>query len=248
MSGHSKWATIKRKKAKIDEQRGKIFTRLAREIMVAARQGGKDPDSNMQLKTAIQKAKEANIPNENIMRAVQKGAGELDGVNYEEFNYEGYGPGGVAVMLEIMTDNRNRTASEIRHAFSRNGGSLGESGCVAWVFQEKGLIVIEKTDSDISEDDLMLLAIESGAEDLKVSDDDSYEITTAPGDLPAVKEALEKDGVDVAYAEVTQLPLTTVKLAGKDAEQMIKLMDILEEHDDVQNVYTNFETDMLEDM
>lgn len=248
MSGHSKWATIKRKKAKIDEQRGKVFTRLAREIMVAARQGGKDPDSNMRLKTAMQKAKEANIPNENIMRAVQKGAGELDGANYEEFNYEGYGPGGVAVMLEIMTDNRNRTASEIRHAFSRNGGSLGESGCVAWVFQEKGLIVIEKTDSDISEDDLMLLAIESGAEDLKVSDDDSYEITTAPGDLPAVKEALEEDGVAVAYAEVTQLPLNTVKLAGKEAEQMIKLIDILEEHDDVQNVYTNFETDMLEDM
>lgn len=248
MSGHSKWATIKRKKAKVDAQRGKLFTRLAREIMVAARRGGKDPDGNVQLKTAIQRAKEANIPNENITRAIQKGTGELGGANYEEFNYEGYGPGGVAVMIEIMTDNRNRTASEIRYLFSRNGGSLGESGCVAWVFQEKGLIVVEKADCKYSEDDLMLLTIETGAEDFKVSDDESYEITTEPGDMMALKESLEKSGVEVAYAEVTKLPLNTVKLEGKEAEQMIKLIDALEEHDDVQNVYTNFETDMLVDM
>ncbi|MCG9969830.1 YebC/PmpR family DNA-binding transcriptional regulator [Pelotomaculum terephthalicicum JT] len=248
MSGHSKWATIKRKKAKVDAQRGKLFTRLAREIMVAARQGGKDPDGNVQLKTAIQKAKEANIPNENIMRAIQKGAGELGGASYEEFNYEGYGPGGVAVMIEIMTDNRNRTASEIRYIFSRNGGSLGESGCVAWVFQEKGLLVVEKANCKYNEDDLMLLAIESGAEDFKVSDDDSYEITTEPGDMTAVKESLEKSDVEIAYAEVTKLPLNTVKLEGQEAEQMVKLIDSLEEHDDVQNVYTNFETDMLADV
>ncbi|MDF9408691.1 YebC/PmpR family DNA-binding transcriptional regulator [Pelotomaculum isophthalicicum JI] len=248
MSGHSKWATIKRKKAKVDAQRGKLFTRLAREIMVAARRGGKDPDGNMQLKTAIQRAKEANIPNENIMRAIQKGAGELGGENYEEFNYEGYGPGGVAVMIEIMTDNRNRTASEIRYLFSRNGGSLGESGCVAWMFQEKGLIVVEKANCKYSEDDLMLLSIETGAEDFKVSDDESYEITTEPGDMMTVKESLEKSGVEIAYAEVTKLPLNTVKLEGQEAEQMVKLIDALEEHDDVQNVYTNFETDMLADM
>lgn len=242
MSGHSKWATIKRKKAKVDAQRGKLFTRLAREIMVAARRGGKDPEGNMQLKTAIQKAKEANIPNENIMRAIQKGAGEQSGANYEEFNYEGYGPGGVAVMLEIMTDNRNRTASEIRYLFSRNGGSLGESGCVSWIFQEKGLIAVEKDDSQVTEDNLMLQALEAGAEDFKTSDD-AYEITTAPDELTAVKDTLEASGVAIAFAEVTRLPLNTVKLAGQEAEQMLKLLDALEEHDDVQNVFTNFDTD-----
>ncbi|OPY56057.1 MAG: putative transcriptional regulatory protein [Pelotomaculum sp. PtaU1.Bin035] len=242
MSGHSKWATIKRKKAKVDAQRGKIFTRLAREIMVAARQGGKDPESNMQLKTAIQRAKEANIPNDNIMRAIQRGAGEQGGSNFEEFYYEGYGPGGVAVMIEIMTDNRNRTAGEIRYIFSRNGGSLGESGCVAWMFQEKGLIVVEKADSGRNEDDLMLLAIDSGADDFK-DGEDSYEITTAPGELEAVKEGLEEAGVEIAFAEVSMFPLNTVKLEGNEAEQMIKLIDTLEDHDDVHNVYTNFETD-----
>lgn len=248
MSGHSKWATIKRKKAKVDAQRGKLFTRLAREIMVAARRGGKDPDGNIQLKTAVQKAKEANIPNENIMRAIQKGAGELGSENYEEFNYEGYGPGGVAVMIEIMTDNRNRTASDIRYLFSRNGGSLGESGCVAWVFQEKGLIVVEKENCKYSEDDLMLLTIETGAEDFKVSDDESYEIIAEPGDMMTVRESLENAGVEIAFAEITKLPLNTVKLEGQEAEQMVKLIDALEEHDDVQNVYTNFDSDMLADM
>lgn len=242
MSGHSKWATIKRKKAKVDAQRGKLFTRLAREIIVAARNGGADPDGNMRLKTAIQKAKEANIPNDNITRAIQKGAGEPGGAAYEEFNYEGYGPGGVAVMLEIMTDNRNRTAGEIRYIFSKNGGSLGESGCVSWMFDQKGLFVIEKADNTISEDDLMLLALEAGAEDFKV-EDDSYEITSEPGDFPGIKETLESKGVNMAMAEVTMVPQNTIKLEGKDAELMVRLMETLEEHDDVQNVYANFELD-----
>lgn len=242
MSGHSKWATIKRKKAKIDDQRGKLFTRLAREIIVAARNGGADPDGNMRLKTAIQKAKEANIPNDNINRAIQKGAGELGGATYEEFVYEGYGPGGVAVMLEIMTDNRNRTAGEIRHTFTRNGGSLGESGCVSWMFDKKGMLVIEKEGNKISEDDLMLLALEAGAEDFKV-EDDSYEITCDPDDFNGIKEVIESNGVIVAMAEITMVPQTTINLEGKEAEQMERLMDTLEEHDDVQNVYANFEID-----
>lgn len=242
MSGHSKWATIKRKKAKIDDQRGKLFTRLAREIIVAARNGGADPDGNMRLKTAIQKAKEANIPNDNINRAIQKGAGELGGAAYEEFVYEGYGPGGVAVMLEIMTDNRNRTAGEIRHTFTRNGGSLGESGCVSWMFDKKGMFVIEKEGNKISEDDLMLLALEAGAEDFKV-EDDSYEITCDPDDFPGIKEVIESKGVQVAMAEITMVPQTTINLQGKEAEQMERLMETLEEHDDVQNVYANCEID-----
>lgn len=242
MSGHSKWATIKRKKAKVDAQRGKVFTRLAKEIIVAARQGGGDPDGNIRLKTAIQRAKEANIPNDNIMRAIQKGTGELGGSNYEEITYEGYGPGGVAVMIEIMTDNRNRTAGEIRYIFSRNGGSLGETGCVAWMFQEKGLIVVEKADNERDEDDLMLLALDSGADDFK-ADDDSFEITSEPGELQAVREALEKAGVKIALAEVTMVPQSTVKLEGKEAEQMMRLTDTLEEHDDVQDVYANFDID-----
>ena len=240
MSGHSKWATIKRKKAKVDAQRGKVFTRLAKEIIIAARQGGGDPDGNARLKTAIQRAKEANIPNENIMRAVQKGSGELGGANYEEITYEGYGPGGVAVMIEIMTDNRNRTAGEIRYIFSRSGGSLGETGCVAWMFQEKGLIVIDKTDNKRDEDELMLLALDSGADDFK-TEDDSFEITCEPGELQAVKEALEAAGVKIALAEITMVPQSTVKLEDKEAEQMMKMTDALEEHDDVQNVYANFE-------
>ncbi|MGI6491851.1 MAG: YebC/PmpR family DNA-binding transcriptional regulator [Pelotomaculum sp.] len=242
MAGHSKWANIKRKKSKIDAQRGKLFTRLSREIIVAARNGGPDPDGNMRLKTAIQKAKEANIPSENINRAIQKGAGEVEGVSYEEFVYEGYGPGGVAVLLEIMTDNRNRTAGEIRHIFSRNGGSLGETGCVAWMFEQKGLLIVEKADNSINEDDLMLIALEAGVEDFKV-EDDSYEITTAPADFHKVKEELENKGVDLAMAEITMVPQTTISLSGSDADMMVRLLETLEEHDDVQNVYANFELD-----
>ncbi len=240
MAGHSKWATIKRKKAKVDAQRGKVFTRLAKEIIVAARLGGGDRENNIRLKTAIQKAKEANIPNENIMRAIQRGTGELSGSSYEEITYEGYGPGGVAVLIESMTDNRNRTAGEIRHIFSRNGGSLGETGCVSWMFQEKGIVVIEKDGSEPGEDDLMLLAIDSGADDFKV-EEDSYEISTEPGDLQILKEVLEKEGIKIALAEVTMVPQNTIKLEGEKAEQVMRLMDILEEHDDVQNAYANFE-------
>ena len=242
MSGHSKWSTIKRKKSKVDAQRGKIFTRLAKEIIVAARQGGKDPEGNARLKTAVQKAKEANLPNENINRAILKGAGELGAGNYEEFNYEGYGPGGVAVMLEIMTDNRNRTASDIRFIFSKNGGSLGETGCVAWMFQEKGLIVLEKAACPADEDEVMLLAIDAGAEDVK-SDEESYEIVTTPGDFAAVSDALQEAGISPAFAEITMMPLNTVQPAGDEAEQMFKLIDALEDHDDVQNVYTNIDSD-----
>jgi YebC/PmpR family DNA-binding regulatory protein len=240
MSGHSKWATIKRKKAKVDAQRGKLFTRLAREIIVAARQGGGDPDGNVRLKTAIQKAKEANIPNDNIMRAIQRGCGEQDGSSLEEIIYEGYGPGGVAVLLEIMTDNRNRTAGEIRHIFARNGGNLGETGCVAWMFKETGLIVVEKAENSSEEDDLMLLALECGADDFKV-EEESYEITCKPGEIQNVKDSLVKEGVVVALSEVTMVPQSTVNLEGKEAEQMLRLMDTLEEHDDVQNAYANFE-------
>jgi len=240
MAGHSKWANIKRKKSKVDAQRGKLFTRLSKEIIVAARNGGPDPDNNMRLKAAIQKAKEANLPNENINRAIQKGAGEVEGAAYEEIVYEGYGPGGVAVLLEIMTDNRNRTAGEIRHIFSRYGGSLGETGCVAWMFDQKGLFIVEKSDNNINEDDLMIIALEAGVEDFK-TEDDSYEITTAPADFYKVKEVLEDKGLRLAMAEITMVPQTTINLSGNDADMMVKLLETLEDHDDVQNVYTNFE-------
>ncbi|RKO67613.1 YebC/PmpR family DNA-binding transcriptional regulator [Desulfofundulus salinus] len=238
MSGHSKWSTIKRKKAKVDAQRGKLFTRLSREIIVAARLGGGDPDANPRLKAAIQRAKEANIPNENIQRAIQKGTGELGAANYEELIYEGYGPGGVAVMLEIMTDNRNRTAGEIRHLFSRHGGNLGEAGCVSWMFSKKGVIVVEKDGLD--EDELMLNALEAGAEDVK-TEEDEFEIITAPEDFEQVRRALVEKSVPIVEAQVTMVPQSTVKLTGKEAEQMMRLMDALEDHDDVQEVYANFE-------
>ncbi len=238
MSGHSKWSTIKRKKARVDAQRGKIFTRLSREIIVAARLGGGDPDANPRLKAAIQRAKEANIPNENIQRAIQKGTGELGAAAYEELIYEGYGPGGVAVMLEIMTDNRNRTAGEIRHLFSRHGGNLGEAGCVSWMFSKKGVIVVEKDGLD--EDELMLNALEAGAEDVK-TEEDEFEIITAPEDFEQVRRALVEKGVPIAEAQVTMVPQSTVKLTGKEAEQMMRLMEALEDHDDVQEVYANFE-------
>lgn len=240
MSGHSKWATIKRKKAKVDAQRGKVFTRLAKEIIVAARQGGADPEGNARLKTAIMRAKEANIPNDNIMRAIQRGAGETGGANYEELTYEGYGPGGVAVMVEIMTDNRNRTAGEVRYIFSKNGGSLGETGCVAWMFNEKGIIVVEKAGNDFDEDEIMLAAIDAGAEDFNI-EDDLYEIVCEPADLQTVREAIESAGVKIASAEATMAPQTTVNLTGEKAEQVMRLMEMLEDHDDVQNVYANFE-------
>ncbi|MEW6244141.1 MAG: YebC/PmpR family DNA-binding transcriptional regulator [Bacillota bacterium] len=239
MSGHSKWANIKHKKAKVDAQRGNIFSKISRELMVAARAGGGNPDTNTRLRIAIQKAREANIPSENIQRAIQKGTGELEGINYEELVYEGYGPGGVAIMLDILTDNRNRTAGEIRHLFSKHGGNLGETGCVSWMFEKRGYIVVNKEGSP-GEDDLMLIALEAGAEDL-VSEGDTYEVFTKPEDLEAVRESLVASGVPVAQAEVTMLPKSTVSVAEKDVEKLLKLMDVLEEHDDVQNVYANFD-------
>ncbi len=246
MSGHSKWANIKHRKGKMDAIRGKITTKISREITVAARAGGADPAGNMRLKLALQKAKENNVPKENVQRAIQKGVGALDGGNYEEIVYEGYGPGGVAVMLDILTDNRNRTAADIRHLFTKNGGNLGEAGCVAWMFDKKGLFLVDK--AAVGEEDLMLVALEAGAEDIK-SEEDQYEVITAPDDWEKVRAALEAAKVPVASAQITMVPQTTVELTGTDAEKMLKLMDALEEHDDVQEVYSNVDIpdDMLED-
>jgi YebC/PmpR family DNA-binding regulatory protein len=230
----------------MDAIRGKITTKISREITVAARAGGADPAGNMRLKLALQKAKENNVPKDNIQRAIQKGVGALEGGNYEEIVYEGYGPGGVAVMLDILTDNRNRTAADIRHLFAKHGGNLGEAGCVAWMFDKKGLFLVDKT--VIGEEDLMLVALDAGAEDIK-SDDDQYEVITAPDDWEKVRAALEEAKVAVASAQITMVPQTTVELAGADAEKMLRLMDALEDHDDVQEVYSNVDIpdDMLED-
>lgn len=240
MAGHSKWNNIKRKKAKVDAQRGKVFTRLSKEIILAAKLGGGDPAGNMRLKTAIEKAKEANIPNDNIQRAILKGTGQLANSNMEEIVYEGYGPDGVAVLLNITTDNRNRTAGEVRHIFSKNGGNLGETGCVSWMFERKGLLVIEKESITIDEDELMMLALDAGAEDIK-DEEEVYEIFTTPENFEAVLTKLEEDGITFVEAEIAMIPTTTVKLQGDDAEKVIKLIDWLEEHDDVDDVYTNFE-------
>lgn len=243
MSGHSKWATIKRKKAKIDAQRGKVFTRLIKELMVSARQGGGDESSNARLRTAVAAAKAANMPTANIERAIKRGTGELDGVNYEEVTYEGYGPSGVAFIIEVVTDNRNRTVADMRHYLSKHGGNLGESGCVSWMFEKKGLIVIPA--AGIEEDELMLLALDAGADDLK-QEEESFEITTPPENFETVKEALEGKGLTIESAEVSMIPKTTIKLQGTQAEKVMRLVDLLEEHDDVQNVYANFDIDMDE--
>lgn len=240
MAGHSKWANIKRKKAKVDAQRGKIFTRLSKEIMLAAKLGGGDPAGNMRLKTAIERAKEANIPNENIQRAILKGTGQLAGDNLEEIVYEGYGPCGVAVLLNITTDNRNRTAGEIRHVFSKNGGNLGESGCVSWMFERKGLLVVDKEENTVDEDELMMLALDAGADDIK-DEDEVYEIFTEPDNFESVLTKLEEAGITFAEAEIAMIPTSTVKLQGDDAEKVMKLIEALEELDDVDDVYTNFE-------
>jgi YebC/PmpR family DNA-binding regulatory protein len=240
MSGHSKWAQVKHKKAAVDVRKGKIFSKIAKEIAVAARIGGGDPDGNPRLRTAIEKAREVNMPGENIKRAIMKGTGELPGVSYEETVYEGYGPGGTAILLEVFTDNRNRTVSEIRHIMTKHGGNLGEAGCVAWMFDKKGYILIEKTKTD--EDSLMAAALEAGAADMKSDPgEDNYEIITAPEDLNKVKSALEAAGIPVALAEITMLPKSYVALDEKSAEQMIRLVDTLEDHEDIQNVYTNFD-------
>jgi|Deesub1362A_J573_1020465.scaffolds.fasta_scaffold00027_8 YebC/PmpR family DNA-binding regulatory protein len=239
MAGHSKWAQIKHKKAHTDAKKGKLFSKIVKEISVAARIGGGDPDGNPRLRAAIDKAKEANMPQENIKRAIMKGTGELPGASYEEAVYEGYGPNGVAVYITALTDNKNRTVSEIRHIMSKNGGNLGEAGCVAWMFDKKGYILVNK--KNVDEDSLMAVALEAGALDMKNDPlEENYEIITAPEDIDAVKTAIENAKIPVEFAEVTMLPKSYVTLDEKAAEQMTRLMDALEDHDDVQNVYANF--------
>jgi YebC/PmpR family DNA-binding regulatory protein len=241
MSGHSKWHTIKHKKGALDAKRGKLFTKLIKEITVSARAGGGgDPAGNARLRKAVSDAKAANMPNDTIDRAIKRGTGELEGVNYDEIMYEGYGPGGVAVMVNTLTDNRNRTVSEIRHIFSKNGGNLGESGSVAWMFNKKGQIIIDATAK--GEDAMLELALEAGAEDM-VSDGGSYQVLTSPDDFHAVLEEIKKAGIEPLSAEVTMVPQNTIKLEGGAANQMLKLYDALDDNDDVQNVASNFEVD-----
>ncbi len=243
MSGHSKWSSIKHKKAKVDAQRSKIFGRLIREIIVAARQGGGVLDANARLRTAVQAAKEANMPMDNITRAVKKGTGELPGTVIEEYTYEGYGPGGVAIMVDIVTDNKNRTSSEIRKIFSKHGGNLGSAGCVGWLFHKKGVISI--SGGDVSEDNLMDIALEAGADDLK-ADDGEYTVLSSPENFEAVRDALKSKGIEPDYAEITMVPENHVKVQDRQAEQVIALAEDLEEHPDTQNVHANF--DISEDM
>lgn len=240
MSGHSKWANIKHRKAKADAERGRMFTKVAREILVAAREGGPDPEANFRLRMAIERARAVNMPNDSIMRAIKRGAGESGAETYEEITYEGYGPGGVAIMVEVMTDNRNRAASDVRHIFTRHGGNLGESGCVAWMFRKKGLLVVDLADTKMSEDDLMNLAVEAGAEDFKV-DGATVEITTDPADFESVQKFLQDHGVRFTVAELTMVPQTTVRVTGKEARQVLSLTEALEELDDVQQVHANFD-------
>jgi YebC/PmpR family DNA-binding regulatory protein len=239
MSGHSKWATIKHKKGALDAKRGKIFTRLIKEIAIAAKNGG-DPDTNPRLRTAIAAAKAENMPADNIKRAIQRGTGELPGATYEEFTLEGYGPGGVAILLDINTDNRNRTVSEIRHAFGKNGGNMAEAGAVSWMFHKKGDIVVPKTAA--KEDDLMGIVLEAGAEDLK-DDGESWEVITDPSSFESVVEAVKKAGIQPVSASVGMVPQNYIKLEGQQASTMIRLLEALEEHDDVQNVHANFDID-----
>lgn len=237
MSGHSKWATIKHKKGKADAAKGKIFTKIGRELSVAVKMGGSDPDMNPRLRDAIAKAKSNNMPNENVTRVIKKAAGENDDVIYEEIMYEGYGPGGVAVIVEAMTDNKNRTASNVRFYFDKNGGSLGATGCVNWMFDLKGSIAIEKADN-IDEDALMMMALDAGAEDFQVNDD-IYEIITDPGDFSAVRDELERQGIVFLGAELQRIPQNTVDIDEELAEKINKMLDMMEEDDDVQNVYHN---------
>ncbi|HUV49929.1 MAG TPA: YebC/PmpR family DNA-binding transcriptional regulator [Anaerolineae bacterium] len=237
MSGHSKWSSIKHKKGATDAKRGKVFTKLIKEITLSARTGGGgDPSSNPRLRTAILAAKSENMPKDNIERAIKKGTGELEGVNYEESNYEGYGPGGAAVLIEALTDNKNRAVADIRHIFNKCGGNLGENGCVSWMFNSKGYIDVEK--KVVDGDKLMETAIEAGAEDVR-EDNNSFEIITEPDDFEAVKTAMDNASIPYVVAEITMLPQTMLELKGKEAEQMIKLMETLEDCDDVQKVYTN---------
>ncbi len=238
MSGHSKWSTIKHKKGAADARRGKIFTKLIKEITVAARMGGGDPNGNPRLRSAILAAKAENMPKENIERAVKKGTGELPGVSYEEATFEGYGPGGVAVLVEILSDNRKRTVADIRHIFSKNAGSLGEAGCVSWMFDKKGLIVFDK--DKVDEEKLMDLALEAGAQDVRETDKE-FEVIAEPADFERVKKQLEEAKLTPTYAEIGMVPQSTVRLTGKEAQQMLRLMESLEDSEDVQHVYANFD-------
>jgi YebC/PmpR family DNA-binding regulatory protein len=243
MSGHSKWASIKHKKGKEDARRGKIFTKLIKEITVAARIGGGEPNNNPRLRTAIQRAKEASMPADNITKAIKRGTGEIEGVKYEDFVYEGYGPGGVAVLVEVTTDNKNRTSAEVRHIFSKYGGNLGESGCVNWLFEKKGYLSIDK--NKYGEEEVMEAALEANASDIN-EDEETFEITTAVQDFEKVKQAFLNKNIQLITAEVTMVPKSTVKLEGKKAQQMLTLMEMLEDHDDVQHVYANFDISLRE--
>lgn len=236
MAGHSKWSNIKRKKEKEDAKRGKVFTKLARQIAMAAREGGGDPTSNFRLRLAIDNARSENMPNDNIERAIKRGTGELEGAAYEEFVYEGYGPGGVAVFLEVMTDNRNRTASDVRHLFSRHGGNLGESGCVAWMFESKGQLQVVA--EGVDEDEVTLAAIEAGAEDIERLDD-TFEVTTSPDSMHAVQAALQEAGYQVSEAVLGRVPTSTVEVSAAEAERLLALLEALEDHDDIQQVFSN---------
>jgi len=240
MSGHSKWATIKHKKGALDAKRGKIFTRLIKEIAMAAKQGGGDAESNPRLRTAVAAAKAENMPADNIKRAIQRGTGELPGATYEEITFEGYGPGGVALLVDVTTDNRNRTVSEIRHTFSKNGGNLGESGSVSWMFHKKGYIVVPK--GAAKEDDLMSLVLENGGDDLR-DDGNDWEIVTDPAAFEEVLNAIKAGGIETSVAEVSMIPQNYIKLEGQAANTMIRLLEALEDHDDVQHVYSNFDVD-----
>lgn len=240
MAGHSKWANIKRKKAKVDAERGKLFTKISRELFVAARQGGGDPEENFRLRLVMDKARAANMPSDNIQRIIKRATGEAGADSLEEVTYEGYGPGGVAVMISAMTDNRNRSASEIRHVFSKNGGNLGETGCVAWMFKKKGLLVANLDEIGMDEEGFVDLAIESGAEDFEI-DDNIVEVYTEPEDFEEVEKFFEAKGIKFSTAEITMLPQNTVKITGEDAQKVLNLIESLEDLDDVQEVYSNFD-------
>jgi len=240
MSGHSKWHSIKHKKGATDAKRGKLFTKFIKEITVAARTGGGDPDANARLRKAILDAKAGNMPNDTIDRAVRRGTGAEEGVNYEEITYEGYGPGGVALLIEAVSDNRNRTVAEIRHMFSKNGGNLGEAGSVGWLFEKKGYIVVDKTAKP--EEELFEIAIEAGADDLR-DDEDNFEIITSPENFEGVQSAIKSAGIEPQMAEISMVPQTYVKLEGSSAQTMLRLIEAIEDHDDVQKVYANFDID-----
>ncbi len=244
MAGHSKWANIKHRKSKQDAVRGKIFTKFGKALAVAAKEGGSDPANNAKLRDIIAKAKAQNMPNDNIERAIKKGAGELGGKNYEEIVYEGYGPGGVAVIVETLTDNKNRTAGDIRHIFDKNGGNLGTTGCVSFLFERKGQLMIEKSES-IDEEELMMIALDAGAEDF-LTEDEGYEIISDPSDFSSVREALEKQGISFVSAEVAMIPNTQTSLSEEEAKKMQKMLDMFDDHDDVQEVYHNW--DMPDDI